>query len=199
MKEKIDQLERLLKEISKLIERHLEIKQIDLGKFDADYKPNPNSSVDREELFYSAFRETIISHKNNLSFNEYDIPRFESLLSTSLKELQLIKDDPLELSSIENKNRRPNSDIIRLIKQGILNTKSPIYSEKNDKVFSGFLTEDGYLELNSNGSFKKFGSLRYAAFKLWGSDISSSWKFWKAKVTIDSEEESLEYFKNLIE
>ncbi|MEP7229947.1 MAG: hypothetical protein ABI691_06830 [Ginsengibacter sp.] len=199
MKEKIDQLEKLLAEISKLIERHLEIKQIDLGKFDADYKSKPNSSDDTEKHFYSDFRKTITYHKNNSSFNEYDIPRFESLLSTSLKELQLIKDDPSELSSIENKNRRPNPDIIKLIKQGILNTKSPIYGEKNNKVFSGFLTEDGYLKLNSNGSFKKFGSLRYAAFKLWGSDNQSSWKFWKAKITIDSEEESLEYFKNLIE
>ena len=67
MKEKIDQLEKLLKEITELIERHTFIEQIDLEEFDTDHK-NDSSSSDDFEDYYSSFRKTIISYKNDHLF-----------------------------------------------------------------------------------------------------------------------------------
>lgn len=65
-------------------------------------------------------------------------------------------------------------------------------------MFSGFLTADGFLELNINGNKKKFSSLRRAAITAWGKDIPSQWKFWKVNYGT-KKENSLEHFRNLIE
>jgi hypothetical protein len=194
VKEKIGLLEKLLTEITELIEQHIEIEQIDLREFDTSHKNDPFPS-DLEDDYYYRFRKTIISYKNDQSFYDNDIPQLESLLANALSQLQVFKNDS-ESRSIGNRNK-PNDDIIKLINQRILNTKSPISGTMIDKVFSGFLTEDGYIELDINGSKKKFGSLRRAAFVAWGRDIQSQWKFWKVKDEI--EEKPLEYFRKLID
>lgn len=196
MKEKLDQLENLLTEIAELIEQRLEIEQVDLEEFDNHYKNDPIPLEGKEE-YVASFRKTIVSYKNDRSFYENDIPQLESSLSYALKHLRAIKNDLSESRSLGKKNR-PNDYIIKLLKLQLLTTKSPISGALQGKVFSGFLTEDGYLELNINGRLTKFGSLRYAAFSAWGKDISSQWKFWKTN-NDSGEEKTLEYFKNLID
>jgi len=165
MKEKIDQLENLLRDIKELIEQHVEI----------------------------------VSYKNDHSFYENDIPKLEVLLSDALRQLRAIKNESLESNWIENRNK-PNQDIIKLIRQKILNIKSPVSGEMHGKVVSGFLTEDGYLELEINGIKKKFSSLRRAVYEIWRKPLQrSQWEFWKVKVHNGGEEKPLEYFKNLID
>lgn len=197
MKEKIEQLEKLLKGINELIERHIFFEQIDLEVFDTDHKNDPLSSEELEKKSYASIREIIVSHKNDHSFYENDISKLEAILQNALIQIQDTKNDLFELRSTVSKNK-PNPDILKLIKQGILNTTSPISGDKNGKVVTGFLTEDGYLELQINGSKEKFGSLRKAAYKVWKRDIKNQWEFWKAKDKIDKEEKPLEYFRNLI-
>jgi hypothetical protein len=85
-----------------------------------------------------------------------------------------------------------------LIRQDILNTESIIVGEHNGKEFEGHLTEDGYLELEINGSKRKFGSLRRAVITVWARDTPSQWKFWKVK-NDKNEKIDLEYYKNLID
>ncbi len=68
---------------------------------------------------------------------------------------------------------------MRLVEQGIISTKTPISKNYKGKEVSGFLTNDGYLEMEINGTKKKY-SLRSAALYAWGSDPPNQWKFWEA-------------------
>jgi hypothetical protein len=195
MKEKINQLEDLLREVTELIEQHKEIEQIDLDEFDRIQKNNP-FPVEGHEEYVNTFRQTIEWYKNDSLFYNSHVPQLELLLSNALKKLPTLTDNLSELKPI-SKNDKPSPEIIELIKQKILSTELPINGNMNGKTVSGFLTEDGYLELNINGIKKKFGSLRWAAFEVWRKILQESqWSFWKVK--FDGLEKPLEDFRKLI-
>lgn len=115
MKEKINQLETLLKEITELIEQHIEISEIDIVEFDAREKNRP-FPIDSD----GSFRKAIVDYKNDQSFYKTDIPLVEILLSNSLKQIKSYKND---LSGSTSKRNKPNKDIIKLIKQGLIDTQ----------------------------------------------------------------------------
>jgi len=190
MKEKLEELKILINNILEDVERHVEIEKIDLNEFDTDYK-NRNTSAEELEKFYYPFRKIIVSHKNDLSFYEVDIPKLENLLSTCLGSLRSIVSES-KLVDPEAHKHKPDLDIIQLIAQQILSTTTKITGSKNGKEFTGFLTEDGFLELTVNGVKRKFGSLRRAAIAAWGRDVSNQWQFWMVG------DKSLEYYRKQI-
>lgn len=102
MKEKIQQLEILLKEISDLIKLHIEIEQIDLKESD---------EVDGSKEYMNNFRETI------KSFYENDIPKIKLLLSDTLNQLPPAKNDLLN-SRFKSNKTKPNNELIKLLEQG---------------------------------------------------------------------------------
>ena len=188
MKENLEKLKTLINEIFEEIELKMQIENIDLEEFDADYK-NGRFSAEDIENYYIPFRESILFHKNDKSFSENDLPFFEELLSAGLTNLKAVK----ELTANKYSSyRKPNREIIKLINQNILNTKTKISGTMKGKEFSGFLTDDGFFELNISGRTQKFNSFRVAAIAAWGTDVPSQWKFWKVN------DQSLEYYKNLI-
>lgn len=191
MKEKINQLEDLLTKINESIERHWEIEQIDIDEFDAIQKTS-DFPFDED----GRFRATILSYKTDRSFYENDIPKLELLLSNAVKQLLNIKK---YTSHLGTKNNKPNTDIIKLIKQGILSTKTVITGDMQGNVILGHLTEDGYLELKISGTTKKFGSLRSAAIAVLGKDIPSQWKFWQVGADTEQESKSLQFYRSLID
>jgi len=190
MKEELEELKILINKILENIEQHIEIENIDLDEFDADYK-HGNASAEDLETFYYSFRKTIVSRKNDLSFYEVDIPKLEELLSTGLSSLRSIVSES-KLVDPEAYKNKPNPDIIQLIEQQILSTTTKIIGSKNGKECTGFLTDDGFLELTISGVKKKFGSLRRAVIAGWGRDVSNQWKFWMVG------DKSLEYYKDQI-
>jgi hypothetical protein len=199
MKEKIIQLEDLLKEITALVEKRLNVEAMTVEEYRTEI-------LGLEEDYFSVYTEEkreafnrikmrliekFIADKKDHSFFEEDVPKIEALLSQCLTKLQGFKNESPEVRHILNKNK-PNEDLIKLIRQQILNTKAAISGKLLGKIFSGFLTEDGYLELEINGTKKRFGSLRHAAIAAWGRDIQSQWKFWKV------DDVPLEHFRNQI-
>lgn len=149
-----------------------------------------------EEKHINKFRETIVFYKNDNLFYSKDIPRIESLLSNLLNHLESIKNNKTE-SNLSGDKIQPNPELIKLVEHGLLNITSPISGNKQGKIVSGFLTKDGFLEIEINGITKKFGSLRRAAISAWGSDVASQWKFWKVNINTP-EEQTLEYYKKLL-
>ena len=62
-----------------------------------------------------------MAYKKDDSFYKNEIPKLELLLTGALRQIRAIKNESLESGLIPNKNT-PNPDIIKLIKQKILNT-----------------------------------------------------------------------------
>lgn len=174
VKDRLGELEKLLNELTRLMEQRIEIGQIDVEEFDNDFKNDPFLEEEAEK-YHKHFRETILLYKNDRSFYENTIQKSELLLSTTQERIQFLKKDSLNIGGSNN----PNNDIIKLVKQGILSIEVPISKSHKGKVVSGYLTEDGYLELEINGTKQKL-SLRRAALCAWGCNPPSQWKFWEA-------------------
>lgn len=193
---KAEQLEILLDEIRETIDKRIEIGNIDLDEYDNLFTDNIIPEEMLEEKHINKFRETIVFYKNDNLFYSKDIPRIESLLSNLLNHLESIKNNKTE-SNLSGDKIQPNPELIKLVEHGLLNITSPISGNKQGKIVSGFLTKDGFLEIEINGITKKFGSLRRAAISAWGSDVASQWKFWKVNINTP-EEQTLEYYKKLL-
>ena len=190
MKEEIKELESLLANLLKTVAQQIEVRQIDMDEFDRLQLQNfyKGDDDERYKLSMAKFREDIVAYKADKSFYEVDVPHLKGILSDSLEQLKLIDTG----NAKQSKALLPDKDIIELIKQKILTTESIVKAEMNGKEFCGHLTEDGFLEITFGSLNKKYGSLRRAAFELWGRDNPSQWKFWKV------DDKPLEYYRNLI-
>lgn len=178
MKEEINQLETLLTRINELVEQHIEIEQIDLEEFDT-IQETAEFPFEGAKKHMEAFRKTIVLYKNDRFFYEKELPKIELLLNSALMQLKNIRNDNTEFTSIPKRDK-PNKDIVQLLKQEILTTKSIISGSLQGLSFFGHLTEDGFIEIEKNGAKMKFSSLRKAVYQIWKIGLPiSQWEFWK--------------------
>ena len=192
MEEQIIQLKILLDAIIEKIDLKFERRNIDIGEFESIYKDDPDFPPELLETFID-YKNKLISYKSDKTFLVDEISQLKSILDFHLKKL-----DEYNLeNSFDTKhatNNIPNQHIKMILKSKLLKTTDVICGEKQGKIVTGHLTEDGFLELDVYGKKKKFGSLRFAAMSIWGSDIPSQWKFWK----VSDVDMPLEHFRNQI-
>ena len=87
LQEEIGNIQKILAEITRLIEQHLEIVDIDIDEFDSDLKSNLFNE-DGEKEFHESFRKIIMFHKNDIPFFEKHVPDLELLLSNALIQIK---------------------------------------------------------------------------------------------------------------
>ncbi len=193
MKEKISQLEEMLNDVLFLIKEHVKMEEKDLDEFDKlmEEIASPDDD-DKYKTRVEEYRENIINHKNDKSIWDDNISKVLLLLSETQGKVQAYKTN---LAAIGG-NDSPNNEIVQLIKQGISTTSNPISKIHKGKEITGFLTEDGFLELVINGTRNKF-SLRRAALHAWETDPPNQWKFWEV-FGEDGERKTLDEFRILI-
>jgi hypothetical protein len=120
--------------------------------------------------------ESFITDKTDNSFLDKDIPQLKSLLQDTLNAL----DERLYFID-EVGDLIPNEDFKNLINAGILTTSTLISSKFKRKVFSGYLTMEGFFELNVDGKKILFSTFRAAAEFAWNKVIpTDGWNIWTA-------------------
>jgi hypothetical protein len=192
MKEKINQIERLLREINEQVEKYKEVENIDIKYIDRF-----QDTYLTQESFYS-FKKIIVGLKNESAEYMHEQGRLELILSNTLSQIQALKRDSSKLTSL-GKIKIPNNFLASLIHQNILTTSSIIFATFNGMTVFGNLTKDGYLELEINGIKQKYRSLRRAAYGAFRIPLQrSQWEFWKVKDQT-KEGKPLEYYIKLID
>ncbi|RYY70763.1 MAG: hypothetical protein EOO13_05465 [Chitinophagaceae bacterium] len=183
MKEHIKELELILRKIARDIDYQITIRQVNLEHYDQLQDPSNEDETYKE--WRKQFRQDIVEAQNDKSFYDVDLPQLHSILENA------IKDITLHSSRVSGppRNNEPNTYLVALVKRNLVSTDSVIKGYMYGKEFCGHLTADGFLEISTGNAKRRFGSLRYAAYELWGKDIPSQWKFWKV------DDVPLEHFK----
>ena len=205
MKDKIDQFENLLDEISQDIEKRLKIEAITIKEYDTlisdlerDYftvhseEKRGDFNMVRTDLITN-----LISRKKDRSFFDDDIPRLK-LLSDRLSKLLDTNNNLIEETRFGSRLGSPNGDFKKMLDQFSLTTETRIFGSFDHMLYEGKLTEDGYfsLILDTNKT-KLFSSLSTAASFICNKPMVKGWKLW---FTVDrnGKERSMEYLrKNL--
>jgi len=170
MKEKIDQINLLLSEVIEQIKDNSKLYEIDLKTFETvqEIFPSENS--------LTSLKEKILIRREEESI---ETNRLIEVLSISLNTISKIKRNSKNIFS-KDSSRIGNSNIIKLLDEGILNPESIIFAVYNGKRVAGNFTFDGYFIIKSNGDELKFSSLRKAAYEFFQISLQNSqWEFWK--------------------
>jgi|GEM_PF-3587121 len=188
MQELIEQLSTILQKVYTRIENRIKAEQMDIGDID-DLLSSNDSWDDSFRKSMEEFKEQLKKVKPDANFWDKEIPTLISLLEAAKETVKQSQKDKIEIGGKD----LPNEDIINLIDRGILTTDMPVSKTHKGQKNTGYLTADGFIEIEINGIKRKL-SLRRAALCAWGTNPSNQWQFWE---TLDgnNEKKSLEFFR----
>jgi len=188
MQELIEQLNTILQKVYTRIETRIKADQMDISDIDA-LLANNESWDESFRKSMEEYKETLKKLKSDTDFWDKEIPSLISLLEAAKETVKQSQKDKIEIGGKDV----PNEDIIKLIDQGILTTDIPVSKTHKGQKFTGYLTADGFIEIEINGIKKKL-SLRRAALCAWGSNPSNQWQFWETQDD-NNEKKPLEFFR----
>lgn len=206
MKEKLEQLEKLLHEIAQIIDRRLKIEKTTILEFDNLIRQLEKEyftihSEEKRENFNEVkvkMIQDLMGEKTDHSFFDTDIPKLKSLLGDALAKLLNARNNLVMETKFGSKLGEPNKEFIKLIAQNIVSGQSRIMGTFNYKEYYGYLTGEGYfkVEIGENKT-KLFSSFSTAASYLCNKTVLKGWKVWSTELE-NKERKTMEYFKNLI-
>ena len=207
MKEKIDQLENLLNEISREVDRRLKIDVIDVEEYDdliCEFEKEYFSihSEEKKETFNRLkvnLIEDLIAKKNDRSFFNNDIPRLKSLLCDKLSKLENINNKMIADTRFGSRLKGPNPEFKRMLQENILSTETRIFGRFNHIIYEGHLTRDGYFSLTVDAKKAKlFSSLSTAGSYVCNKPVLKGWELWFAIDENGNEQKMLYFTRNIL-
>ena len=173
MKEKLGQLENLLIEIEKTIEKESDNQKLiqEITIEDWEKSVEDLELPDFTEGKRKVIRDNFLKKKSDKSLEEVDIPRLKSIIEKAqLRVINFIHE------SDENNDRK----IIRkFIEQKIITTDTQIsFGNKKEGNVVGYLSVLGDFNVKINGEFQSFSSCKDAA-KAVNKRSSDGWKDWE--------------------
>ena len=205
MKEKIDQLENLLNEITQVIEKRLKIEAITIEEYDdliCELEEDYFTIHSEEKEIFNTMKvhliEDLISEKKTVHFFDNDIPRLKSLLSDRLSKLIDTNNNLVGETRFGSRLKGPNNDFKKILEHALLTTETRIFGNFDRILHEGYLTKEGYFKLLlDTQKTKLFSSLSTAASFICNKPILKGWQVWFA-LDKNGEEQKLEYFRKSI-
>ncbi len=188
MKEKLGQLENLLIEIEKTIEKEAYnqklIQEITIEDWEKSIEDLelPDYTDDKRKII----RDNFLKMKSDKSFEEVEIPRLKSILENAQMRL---------INFIHESDENNDRIIIRkFIEHKIITTDTQIsFGNKKEGNVVGYLTTLGDFKVNLNGEFKSFSSFNDAAHAV-NERARDGWSDWVANDK-SGQRQNLGYFK----